>query len=102
LNLAAAGEVNVLVSEEVQERLDPQNIARPSRADLELLCANVEGRLREVGHNEPLNLEMIGGDVALPLQCQKLILHLEHRGFLDILVEEANAARPGAPFGDAG
>jgi hypothetical protein len=73
-----------------------------SRADLELLCANVEGRLREVGHNEPLNLEMIGGDVALPLQCQRLILHLEHRGFLDILVEEANAARPGAPFGDAG
>jgi hypothetical protein len=73
-----------------------------SRADLELLCANVEGRLREVGHNEPLNLEMIGGDVAHPLQCQKLILHLEHRGYLDILVEEANAARPGAPFGDAG
>jgi hypothetical protein len=73
-----------------------------SRADLELLCANVEGRLGKVGHSEPLNLEMIGGDVALPLQCQKLIEHLERRGYLDILFEEASAARPGAPFGEAG
>jgi hypothetical protein len=73
-------------------------IRRFSRSDLELLCANVQGRLARAGYEVKVSLEMIGGNDSLALQCQNLINYLDRRGFLAILVEEANAMRPGAPF----
>lgn len=73
-------------------------VRRFSRTDLELLCKDVERRLTQAGHPIQVSLEIAGGDDALPLQCQNLIGYLDRRGWLSVLVEAANAMRPGAPF----
>lgn len=59
----------------------------------------MQAQLARNGYTEPVSLEIVGGDDALPLQCQRLIEHLDRRGYLGVLVEAANAMRPGAPFG---
>jgi hypothetical protein len=68
-----------------------------SRADLDLLCADVQQRLAREGHNVQVSLEVAGGD-GLEQQCQRLIEYLDRRGHLDTLVRHARSKRPGAPF----
>lgn len=68
-----------------------------SRADLELLCADVQAQLARAGYDEPVSLEVVGGD-GLAQQCQRLIEYLDRRGHLDTLVRLALSKRPGAPF----
>ncbi|BCX03263.1 MAG: hypothetical protein KatS3mg053_1201 [Candidatus Roseilinea sp.] len=70
-----------------------------SRADLELLCADVQAQLARQGYAEPVSLEIVGGD-GLAQQCQRLIEYLDRRGHLDVLVRVARSKRPGAPFSD--
>jgi hypothetical protein len=68
-----------------------------SRADVELLCADVQGQLAREGHVVQVSLEITGGD-GLEQQCLKLIEYLDNRGHLEALVRTALSKRPGAPF----
>ena len=59
--------------------------------DLELLCADIE---HEIGTDGTVNLEMVGGS-SKEVKILKLIEYLEHRKYLNYLVDAVREARPG-------
>jgi hypothetical protein len=62
--------------------------------DLEVLCADVEGALKDAGFPVQVNLEIVGGS-GKRSKVLNLIQYLDRRGYLGYLVEGVRRARPG-------
>ena len=62
--------------------------------DLEVLCADVEGVLKDAGLPLQVNLEVVGGG-GKRAKVLNLIQYLDRRGYLGYLVEAVRQHRPG-------
>ena len=62
--------------------------------DLEVLCADVEGALKDAGLPLQVNLEIVGGS-GKRAKVLNLIQYLDRRGYLGYLVDAVRSVRPG-------
>jgi hypothetical protein len=62
--------------------------------ELQELCWDAEGSLRDAGIELPVSLEMVGGGSKTAI-VMNLIDYFERRGYLDYLVQAVRKARPG-------
>ena len=66
-----------------------------STSELEVLCADVQDRLRGAGIGDPLSLDVVGaGSHGLERQILELIAYVDRRSWFVYLREATTAARP--------